>query len=314
MTSFPYENLNDAEFEDLVIGVCQDVLGIACKTFSPGRDGAKDSWFTGTAAYYPSTAAQWSGTFNIQAKHTKTYNASCSDNDFSVNQTSVLAKELSRLKEVIKETPFDNYLIWTNRKLTGGAHPDIVTMFQTGLGIDNVDIIGREQIDAYLNKYPHIADRFGLHKFLAPLRFFEKELKEVILMFSTESPKLANQAAQIVASFDMVTKDNKNRLNGLGKEYFDFITNHSLSYFAQIDAFLKDPKNEVYLKMYNRTISDLQAKVVMERSRFGDFMHLLEHLIDYVVHNNTSDMMAVRDIVRVFIHFMYFNCDIGKSK
>jgi hypothetical protein len=87
MTSFPYENLNDEEFETLVISICQEVLGIGCKTFSPGRDGAKDSWFTGTATLYPSTASPWSGKFNIQAKHTSIYNASCSDNEFSVNQT-----------------------------------------------------------------------------------------------------------------------------------------------------------------------------------------------------------------------------------
>ena len=100
MNQFPFENLTDEEFENLVIRIGKEVLGIGCKTFSVGKDGAKDSWFMGTAEYFPSKTAPWTGTFNIQAKHTKVYNASCSDNDFSVNQTSILAKEISRLNEV----------------------------------------------------------------------------------------------------------------------------------------------------------------------------------------------------------------------
>ncbi|MBL0288411.1 MAG: hypothetical protein IPQ19_13665 [Bacteroidetes bacterium] len=94
--------------------------------------------FTGTADYFPSKGTPWTGTFNLQAKHTKVLNASCSDNDFSVNQTSVLSKEIARLKEVMKTTPFENYIIFTNRKLSGGTHPTIAKMLQAGLGIQNV--------------------------------------------------------------------------------------------------------------------------------------------------------------------------------
>jgi len=103
MNNFPFENLTDTQFEDLVIRVCKEILGIGCKTFSTGRDGAKDSWFTGTAQYFPSTASPWSGTFCIQAKHTTILNSSCSDNDFSVNTTSIISKEIKRLKEEIRE-------------------------------------------------------------------------------------------------------------------------------------------------------------------------------------------------------------------
>ncbi|PVD49613.1 hypothetical protein DC498_24075 [Terrimonas sp.] len=143
MNYFPYENLSDEEFEELVIRVAKEILGIGCKTFSIGKDGAKDSWFTGTAEKFPSQSAPWSGTFNLQAKHTKTLNASCSDNDFSVNKTSILVKEIVRLNEIKADTPFDCYLLFTNRKLPGGVHPIIIEQLQTGLGIQNVEIIGR---------------------------------------------------------------------------------------------------------------------------------------------------------------------------
>jgi hypothetical protein len=313
MNQYPYENLTDEEFENLVIRIGKEVLGIGCKTFSVGKDGAKDSWFTGKAEYFPSKVAQWAGTFNLQAKHTKVLNASCSDNDFSVNQSSVLSKEIARLKEAMKTTPFDNYIIFTNRKLPGGTHPIIVKMLQTGLGIQNAEIIGREQIDTYLTDYPHIADQFGLYKFQAPLRFYEKELRDVIIVFSEQSKAISTEAKSYITSFTVIDKEKKNELNNLSKEYFDFLKNHSLQYFDEIEKFLRDPKNEPYMKMYSNTVSDLQDAITVERNRFNEFEHIIKHLVEYTVGNNEDKLRDLRKIVRVFIHFMYFNCDIGKT-
>lgn len=314
MNQFPYENLSDDEFEDLVIRIGKDILGIGCKTFSIGPDGAKDSWFTGTADNFTSKSSPWAGTFNIQAKHTKAHNSSCSDNDFSVNQTSTLVKEIARLKEIMKTSPFDNYIIFTNRKLSGGTHPIIVKMLQDGLGITNAEIIGREQIDTYLTDYPQIAFQFGLYKFIAPLRFYEKELREVIIVFSNEIMAISTEAKSYITSFTVIDKEKKNEFNNLSKDYFEFIKSHSLQYFEEIEKFLREPKNEPYMKMYSNTVSDLQDIIIIERSRFNEFEHIIKHLVDYIVNNNEDKLKDLRKIVRVFIHFMYFNCDIGKSK
>lgn len=313
MNQFPYENLTDEEFENLVIRIGKEVLGIGCKTFSVGKDGAKDSWFSGTAEFFPSKAAPWTGTFNLQAKHTKTQNASCSDNDFYVNQTSILSKEINRLKAVIKTTSFNNYIIFTNRKLSGGTHPTIIKMLQSGLGIQNVEIVGREDIDSYLTDYPHIADHFGLYRFQAPLRFYEKELRDVIIVFSESSATISSEAKSYITSFKVIDKDKKNELNNLSKDYFDFLKNHSLQYFEEIDRFLRNPNNEPYMKMYSNTVSDLQEALTIERDRFNEFEHIIKHLVDYTIGNNEAKLKDLRKIVRVFIHFMYFNCDIGKT-
>lgn len=312
MNHFPFEHLTDTEFEDLVIRVCKEVLGIGCKTFSAGRDGAKDSWFTGTAQYFPSTSKPWSGTFCIQAKHTTVPNASCSDNDFSVNNTSVLSKEIKRLQEEIKENPFENYIVFTNRKLSG-EKVSLIKRLKDEIGVKEADIIGREQLNTYLNDYPQIAAQFGLHKFIAPLRFFEKDLKDVIVVFAEQTKDIAKEASDYIKNFSLTDKEKKNELNNLSKEYFEFINTHSLSYFKQIEVFLREPRNFKYTGMYSRTVSDLQAKIILERDRFSDFMHLIEHLIEFVVHNNLTELNDLRDKVRVFVHFMYFNCDIGKS-
>ena len=236
MSQFPYENLSDEEFENLIIRICKEILGVGCKTFSVGKDGAKDSWFVGTAQKFPSDTAPWTGTFNIQAKFTKTHNASCSDNDFSVNQTSILTKEITRLKEVKKITPFNNYIIFTNRKLSG-EKVSLIQKLKNEIGVQNADIIGREQIDTYLTDYPVIAYQFGLNKFLSPLRFYEKDLRDVIIVFSEQSKAISTEAKSYITSFTVIDKEKKNELNDLSKEYFEFLKSHSLQYFEEIEKF-----------------------------------------------------------------------------
>lgn len=314
MTKFPYENLSDDDFETLVIRVSNEILGIGCKTFTKGRDGAKDSWFDGTANCFPSAANPWKGKFCIQAKHTTSYNASCSDNDFSVNKSSILSKEIERLKVVITENSFDNYILFTNRKLSGDAHPRINKILSEGIGINNVEIIGREQLDDYLSAYPHIGNKFGLHKFLEPLRFYEKDLKAIILLFNKNIPEISKSASDFVIKYDLAQKEKKNELNNLSKEYFDYILENSLDHFRQVDDFLKNPKNTEFMKMYSNTVSDLQEVIVIERNRFAEFEHIIKHIYDQVLNNHSEDLKDMRDLVRIFIHFMYFNCDIGKSK
>lgn len=314
MNKFPYENMSDDDFENLVIRICKELLGIGCNTFSQGKDGAKDSWFNGTAERFPSQASPWNGTFNLQAKHTTKLGASCSDNDFLENQTSILNKEIKRLKQIRLTTPFDNYIIFTSRKLTGGTHPIIVKKIKDELAIQNAEIIGREQIDTYLNDYPFIANQFGLYKFIAPLRFYEKDLREVIIVFASESKVISQKAGDYIRSFDLIDKKEKNELNNLSKNYFDFILTHSNKYFDDIEKYLQDPKNDRYTRMYANTVSDLQAKIILERTQFPEFERLIEDLVDFIVDNNEDKLRDLRSIVRVFIHFMYFNCDIGKTK
>ena len=212
----------------------------------------------------------------------------------------------------MKTTPFDNYIIFTNRKLTGVTHPIIVKMLQVGLGIQNVDIIGREDLDSYLTDYPQIANQFGLYKFQAPLRFYEKDLRDVIIVFSEQSKAISTEAKSYITSFTVIDKEKKNELNNLSKDYFEFMKDHSLQYFKEIEKFLRDPKNEPYMKMYSNTVSDLQEAITIERIRFNEFEHIIKHLIVYTVGNNEDKLKDLRKIVRVFIHFMYFNCDIGK--
>lgn len=313
-TRYQYENLNEIEFENLIIAVCQAILGIGCKTFSIGKDGGKDSWFEGTAEKFPSSAAPWSGIFVIQAKHTASPDASCSDNSFHGNKTSIISQKILRLQEIQQEQPFDNYLIFTNRKLTGGEHPKIKKALSVGLNIQNSEIIGKEDLDTYLKATPIIVQRFGLHKFNTPERFYEKDIQEVILLFSDVNDYLNFNPHNSSNELLSVDKKEKNILNNLSDEYFAFILEQSLPYFTEIDSFLKDPKNKKYNLKYRNTVLDLQAFIIQHRDDFPTFMDVIEHIVKCIVDLDREEIRDRRNLVRIFVHFMYFNCDIGKIK
>ena len=71
---YVYEDLGSEQFEQLIVSLCQELLGVATQGFSKGPDGGKDAKFMGRCNLYPSESAPWEGTIIIQAKHTNGYN------------------------------------------------------------------------------------------------------------------------------------------------------------------------------------------------------------------------------------------------
>jgi hypothetical protein len=111
---YPLYNLNDKEFAELANMICSHIFGLGIINFSEGKDGGQDGKFTGTANNYPSKSSPWKGKFVIQSKHTSKVNASCSDSDFH----TILKKEFPKISELVKKDELDNYMVFTNRKLT----------------------------------------------------------------------------------------------------------------------------------------------------------------------------------------------------
>ena len=79
---YAYEDMNEDQFERLVVCICRYLLGIGVQGFAKGPDGGRDAKFVGTAEQHPSKAAPWVGTTIIQAKHTTGYNKNFSEGDF----------------------------------------------------------------------------------------------------------------------------------------------------------------------------------------------------------------------------------------
>jgi hypothetical protein len=306
MRKYPLYYLNDDEFENLSILICNKILGTATIPFAKGKDGGKDGRFTGTANCFPSKASPWNGKIIIQAKHTTKENASCSDSLF---QTRVKTEVIPAIQKLKNSNEIDFYLLFTNCKLTGGQDSNLQNLFK-GESI-TYEIIANEKIQQYLQEYPDIVRIAKLNDLLKPLEFDESDLKEIIKVIA----KVIKNQNNITAFTDFTTIDleKKNELNNLSKSYFDDIMKKDFEYFKQIDNFLSSPINEQLKDMYEDTISELNRKISINRIEYATFENLLDEFINYVIRNN-RDLKYKKRLVSTLLNYMYCRCDIGKKE
>ena len=99
---YRYEDLHPNQFEELVILICFELLGMSVQAFSTGPDGGRDGRFNGKAQKVPSTTAPWQGKVIIQAKHTNGYNKSFSDSEFFslTNKSCTIITEIPRITKL----------------------------------------------------------------------------------------------------------------------------------------------------------------------------------------------------------------------
>ena len=304
---YPFYNLLNQEFENLVALICQKILGTGVIIFSDGKDGGRDAKFTGTANRFPSEKNPWNGKFIVQAKHTTKPEASCSDSDFK----KTLKKELPKLKNLKENGKVDYYLLFTNRKLSGLQDSKIEDFIDNEVDVENI-ILGEEEIQLWLQEHPNIVNIIGLNKLLLPLEFYEKDLQEIVAAFS-ETKISKNVVTAIQSDLTRIPIEEKNRLNKLGKTYFDNILKNSFSDFETIKCFLEDPINNEYKNKYANTVSDLQDEIIVHREEYNAFEEILNHLYKLILDETNKNLMMNRKLLRVFLHYMYFNCDIGKK-
>lgn len=313
MDKYRLDLISEDRFEALAVRICQDILGNGVTGFAKGRDGGRDGRFEGTAKSYPSEAMPWNGKFIIQAKHTTNSEASCSDGDFLGNKTSIIADEIRKIKKLKASGEIDNYFCFTNRKLTGGKEAEIRNEIINETKIDNVAILGIEYIEGKLSR--QIVKEFNLNRNVIPFEFYEKDIQKVVVLFGQEAERLNVKATLTTEDFYRPSIKIKNRLNNLSEDYFkNIVQDESLKYFKQIENFLKDQINNQYAKSYERTAYELKQKIEINRSEFEKFENAFEYVYLYIFDEESREIIEHRNLIYVFLHFMYYNCDIGRNR
>lgn len=317
MDKYRLDLKSEDDFEKIIVRICQDVLGIGITGFTKGVDGGSDGFFAGTSQNYPSKIHPWSGKFRIQAKHTTNSEASCSDNTFFGNQTSIIEKEIKKVKDLKKNNEVDNYLCFTNRKLTGGKETEIRNAIKKETQVANIGIYGIEFIELNLTK--EIIKEFNLNRSLLPFEFYEQDIREVIVLFSQELDKTIARKPITIDLFHNERPDNgiteKNLLNDLSVEYFvNEIRRNSQEYFKQIDEFLKNPINIKYSKQYRNTVRELNNLILIRRQEFEKFEEIFLFIYQQIFQDNQEELKEHRGLIYIFLHFMYFQCDIGRNQ
>lgn len=310
-----YENLSWEQFEELAIAISQKLLGVSVQGFSKGPDGGRDAKFVGVAEQFPSAASPWTGTTIIQAKHTNASNKSFSEPDFfskrNRNPNCIIAKELPRIASLRTGGNLDNYLLFSNRRLTGQTETDIRSNIadKTGLPIESIHLCGIEQIERYLKIFPEAASLANIDPIDSPLIVGPEELSEIVQALAQHSQDIR---AAFTKPVPRISYETKNKTNNMTDAYAKVLLRRYLKDTDQIAAFLADPNNIESLEMYQTTIDEFQLKITAKRKDHQTFDGVMEHLAD-ILFGRDAVLRANKVLTRAVLFYMYWNCDIGAS-
>lgn len=283
--------------------------------FAKGPDGGRDAKFVGTAELHPSKAAPWVGTTIIQAKHTNGYNRNFSEPGFfsTTGASTVLAKEIPRIKKLREGKQLDHYMLFANRRLAGNAESEIREYIaaQCGIPASSIYLCGLEQLEVWLKTFPDVTRKADLDPIDSPLIVSPDDLAQVVLA-------LARQMDGMSALLDdpptaRVTYEQKNVLNNMSADYAKAQRRKYLKETAQIRAFLAAPENLELLRMYESVVDEFQLKIIAKRKDYQTFDDVMEYLVDLLFNRDAVlRQHAHKRLTRVVLFYMYWNCDIGE--
>jgi hypothetical protein len=310
--SYPYEDLDDAQFERLVVQCSRKLFGIGVQSFATGIDGGRDARFDGVAERYPSTASPWSGITVIQAKHTNALNAHFSDSSFgSEAATSVISKELDRVRSLAASEELDNYLLVANRRLGANTSSDIANRIADHAEVSrsSVKLVGVEFLNDLLHVHQDLLGLARIDPIDGPLLASSYDLAEVILAISVELdvPPAANDSPVV----DRTSVDKKNALNSMSAEFWDELARKYMVYSEPIQRFLANPANRESLARYEGAVDEFQLKIIAKYAGFKSFDDVFNHLVDTLRARDGILASKIR-LTRAVLFYMYFHCDIGK--
>lgn len=272
MKRFPLHDLSEAEFENLVVAICREILGVGTTGFAPGPDGGRDGFFEGTANCFPSDTPA-TGKFVIQAKHAQSPVASCSDSAF---KKTLLDKELLKVKRMVDAGKVTHYLLFTNRKKTAGADDHFKNRVQTETGLASAWLLGLDFIERELRAHPQIVRNAGLDRLRIPLDFSPVDYRDIIEGLYVYRKVMGSAFDSEYDFKDYPGFEGKNVINGVSTDYSAHIRDDSMPHFDAIEGFLKNPRNESLKKKYHVVAGELKGQLIVHAGEFQSFEEALE--------------------------------------
>ncbi|HEX5461445.1 MAG TPA: ABC-three component system protein [Steroidobacteraceae bacterium] len=312
---YAYEDLYDTQFEQLIVLLCQRLLGISVQGFAEGPDGGRDAKFVGTAELHPSKAAPWSGTTIIQAKHTNGFNRSFSETDFynEDSENTILGKEIPRIKKLRASEQLDHYMLFANRRLAGNAESAIRSYIavQCNLPEESVYLCGLGQLELWLKSFPEVPQLANLDPVDSPLIVSPDDLSDVVQALARHRTTVTDVLEN--PPTPRYSYEDKNQLNNMTKEYARFQRRRYLKETASIHAFLAAPENVELMQMYQSIVDEFQLKILTKRKDYQTFDEVMEYLADLLFGRDAVlRQHAHKRLTRAVLFYMYWNCDIGE--
>jgi hypothetical protein len=310
---YEYEDLDDSQFERLAVQVMRKLFGAGVQDFAAGRDGGRDALFNGTAERFPSTTKPWSGKTVGQAKHTNGLNAHYSDPDFSgTTASSVVTKELERIKRLVQAGDLHNYILFSNRRLGAITASDLTKRIasEAGLAEEHVFLAGIEYLDQMLHEQRDLLTLARIDPLDGPLVASSHECAEVIIAIA--AALAASPALESQEPVDRVSYAEKNVLNGMTEDFAAELSRRYLIETQRIESFLADPGNAATRGLYEAAVEDFQLKIIAHREDHQSFDHVYNYLVD-LLFKRDGVLARHKRLTRALVFYMYWHCDIGKT-
>lgn len=312
---YQYQDMNELDFEVLAIAICEEILGRGTQGFAQGPDGGRDGKFVGTANEYPSRSKPWIGITIIQAKHTSSINQHFLDTGFfsEGSKSATLSEEVIKVKKLIDENQLNNYMLFANRKLTGGAEPKIKEYISenTGLNIENIGVFGIDDLDRWLNRYRHIVQLVRLSPLTMSPIIRPDELAEVITRFADVFDSTVKHKE--FSPVNRTSYEEKNKLNNMSDELAKSLIKNYMKYVFQVEEFLNNPQNIGLQDLYQNAIEEFQQTFIIPRqAEINYFDNFFNELVDLLIDRDYL-LKTNKRLTRILVFYMYYNCDIGRS-
>lgn len=307
---FCYHDFGDLRFEQLVVRICEDLLGIGVNSFSQGPDGGRDGRFAGTASHWPSERQPARGKFIIQSKHTTNPVASYSDREFGgKSDTAILNQEIPKVRKLVQAGQLDHYLLFSNRKLTPATRDQIERRLREDAGVASVGIFGIEDLERLLKKLPAVAKELELTDIENIVRFRPELIVEVLDALALQLKETPRVEAAAIRRSDI---EGKNAANGLGESTFKETVGKNVKYFGLVRDFIGDPSNASVARKYEEVVAEYRDKSFQLLEEGFQILHVMNYMFDRLLEVDV-DLRRNRVALRMLLHYMYWNCDLGRS-
>jgi hypothetical protein len=173
--------------------------------------------------------------------------------------------------------------------------------------IKKLPLVKQEEVLSILEKYVPKFTRNFIED-ITP-----QDIATILSEFSAQNPVLTNDINTELKRIQRTDFPEKNKINKLSEEYIKLIQEHSLPFFKQFEDFLGKFENNSLKNIYLNTASDLQQIVFLKRNDFETFDDVFI-AIEETCKTKVPSLVKDRRTLKILLHFMYFQCDIGENK
>ncbi len=144
--TYELHSLGWKSFQNLCVAIAGEVWGQVVQTYFDSRDGGRDGAFHGT--WKPKAGESFQGAFTAQCKFTSKAD--------KILHLSDLSDELAKAKRLALRGLAENYILFTNARLTGAAEEKIKKAFESIPGIKRFGAFGCDRISQIIRESPRL--------------------------------------------------------------------------------------------------------------------------------------------------------------